>query len=153
MIPTNGHIPAIHSEDAVSGSFESLSSSSDDEPPELPERKPRSSSGPPAYSVNNPYANSLDRKKSGSLGRKIEKSAFFNDPDALHCGILHQRSFLAVWKKRYCKVKNDLLMIYRFVGFLALFFDASLHERYTKKQFICKIFRNCSWRSSNPSIK
>ena len=97
----------------ISGSFQSYSSS-EDEPPPLPKVKPRSSSVPPSYTVNNQSVNSLERKKSSSLGRKLEKDAFFNDATAVHVGILHQRRFLAVGKKRYCKVKNEVLYVYRY---------------------------------------
>ncbi|XP_065060858.1 uncharacterized protein LOC135688079 isoform X2 [Rhopilema esculentum] len=96
----------------ISGSFQSYSSS-EDEPPPLPKIKPRSSSVPPSYSVNNQSVNSLERKKSSSLGRKLEKDAFFNDATAVHIGVLHQRRFLAVGKKRYCKVKNEVMYVYR----------------------------------------
>ena len=40
---------------------------------------------------------------------------FFHDLSAVFCGILHQRRMLAVWQKRFCKVKDQCLFCYRFV--------------------------------------
>ena len=116
-MPNGG--PAVLSDDSGSGTFDSPCSSNDDElddpgPPALPPRlKERSSTDPPPYNVNNTYVNSLDRKISNSLGRKFEREVFFNDMEALHVGLLHQRRVLAVWQKRYCKVKNDSFLVYR----------------------------------------
>ncbi len=110
----NRHLPALPSEDQVSGSFDSLTSSSEEDTPSQSEKKPRSSSGPPAYNIKYQEQLSLDRRISGSLTRQQEKTKFFSDPDAVHCGILHQRRVLAVWQKRYCKVKNATLLCYRY---------------------------------------
>lgn len=113
LVVPNGHMTADHSDDRVSGPFESQSSSSGEEPepPALPppRTKERSSTDPLAYNLNS----TLDRKISNSLGRKFEREFFFNDQDALHVGVLHQRRVLAVWQKRYCKVKNDNLIVYK----------------------------------------
>eukprot|EP00794_Sanderia_malayensis_P015159 gene15159-16717_t len=109
----NRLLPALPSEDQVSGSFESLFSSSDEDELRVTEQKPRSSSGPPAYNVKSSERLIPDRRVTGSLTRQQEKSKFFSDPDAVHCGILHQRRILAVWQKRYCKVKDDHLICFR----------------------------------------
>ena len=115
VLVQNGRSKAQQSDDRGSGPFDASTSSSEDEqePPALPPRKERSSTEPPPYSINNSYLNSLDRKSTVSLGRKPEREAFYNDADALHVGVLHQRRVLAVWQKRYCKAKNESLLVYR----------------------------------------
>ena len=116
VVVPNGHAAVDHSDNRLSGSFDAMTSSSeeDSEPPVLPPRpKERSNTEPPPYSINSSQINSLDRKATASLGRKLEKEVFFNDADALHVGVLHQRRVLAVWQKRYCKVKNESLLVFR----------------------------------------
>lgn len=46
-------------------------------------------------------------------GRKEKEVEFLRDLSAVYCGILHQRRILAVWQKRYCKVKDQCLICYR----------------------------------------
>ena len=95
---------------AISGSFDSTSSPSgdEDEAPELPERI-RSESAPPSVE------GAVNKKKSTLESRKEKEFEFYHDLSAVHSGILQQRKMLAVWQKRYCKVKNECLICYRLV--------------------------------------
>lgn len=45
------------------------------------------------------------------------KEEVFNDLSATYSGILHHRRMLAVWQKRYCKVKDQTLLCYRYYTF------------------------------------
>ena len=60
--------------------------------------------------------NTWPRKKR----RKERELEFFHDLSAVFCGILHQRRMLAVWQKRFCKVKDQCLICYRYNVLFAL---------------------------------
>ncbi|XP_066915592.1 uncharacterized protein [Clytia hemisphaerica] len=45
--------------------------------------------------------------------RSSKEVEFMRDLTATYCGILHQRRMLAVWQKRYCKVRDQSLLCFR----------------------------------------
>lgn len=59
-------------------------------------------------------------KNSLMKGFRSKEVEFLRDLSATYCGILHQRRMLAVWQKRFCKVKDQSLLCYRYVTYFLL---------------------------------
>ena len=77
--------------------------------------------------------NSWPRKK--IKGRKEKEVEFFRDLSAVFCGILYQRRMLAVWQKRFCKVKDHCLICYRLVasGIIWKAFGSNIWKTFLQK--------------------
>ena len=91
--------------------------------------------------------NSWPRKK--IKGRKEKEVEFFRDLSAIFCGILYQRRMLAVWQKRFCKVKDHCLICYRLVasGVIWEVFGSNIWKAFSQKSTILDYWQSSEYAS------
>jgi hypothetical protein len=65
------------------------------------------------FSGQSPGSYTLD--KNAFKGLKSKEVEFLRDLSATYCGILYQRRMLAVWQKRFCKIKDQSFLCFRYV--------------------------------------